>query len=270
MTAVPSIVTIPQPFAANGDKAVIGNASTSSAPNYTDGFPATFSAYNGPYPTRQQFNGLFNIATANQYAAQCGQINTFNSELATAIGGYAAGAILDYYNGGTLLKVVSLVNGNTYNFVENGVDGVNWAYCSSAVNKSFPDCYHSQELINESIQATFNTNKNVINGAISEIYTLNSTGDFFVAFSFITRATTGNGYDLEFALRNVNASTSEVSWTPIQSAMWISGDSSGTGYINGNIYLHGGQSFAIVNPTNVTASAIDAAWLTIRAFPLIA
>lgn len=270
MTIVPSIVTIPQPFAASGDKAEIGNASTSSAPNYTDGFPATFSAYNGPYPTRQQFNGLFNIATVNQYASQCGQINTFNAELATVIGGYAAGAILDYYNGGTLFKVVSLVNGNTYNFVENGVDGVNWAYCSTAVNKIFPDCYHAQELVNGSIQSTFDANKTVTNGAISEIYTLNSTGDFFVSFSFITKTASSDGYDLEFAIRNTNASTSEINWTSVQSAMWISSDGSSTGYINGNIYLHGGQSFAIVNPTNVTVSTVTAAWLTIRAFPLIA
>lgn len=263
---------MPFPFANGGTKDDIGIADSATAPNLTTGFPPVFeAAVNGQYVTRAQMNGVLNLATANEYARQCGQVVTFNPTVASAIGGYGKGAILDYINGGTAYKVISLVGNNVYNFVENGVDGINWAYCSTSINRTFPDIYRSQEIVNASIQSVFDGNKAVTEGAVSSVYTLDRTSDFFVSFSFITNLTSNDGYDLEFAIRNTNASTSEYDWKAIQSSMWLSSSGSGsTGYINGNICLHGGQSFAIVNPTRVTATAINGAWLTIRAFPLVA
>lgn len=269
MTTLPSITPVPIPFCNEGNKDAILIASSASVPNMTDGFPAAFSTPNN-YVTRPQMNGILNLATANESARQCGQIVTFDTTVSSAIGGYAQGAILDYLNAGTLYKVVSLVGNNTYDFTENGVDGVHWAYCSTSINKVYPDFYHAQELVNSDVTSTVSSNISVTNGAVTNTYQLTNTNDFFVSYSYITKLTSGGGYDLEFAVRNVNASTSEVSWTAIQSAMWMNMDSSNIGYINGNIYLHGGQTFAIVNPSNSVPTSVDGAWLTIRAFPLIA
>lgn len=139
----PSKLYIPQPFASGSGAALTPiDGSSGDTPNFEDGFPANFSAPHasgGSFITRGQMNAIGNLASANDYYRACGGINTFDPKLCAKIGGYPMDAILDYYSGGILYKVRSLVDDNTVDFtgttdttaytgITNGsVDNVNWA-----------------------------------------------------------------------------------------------------------------------------------------------
>lgn len=127
---MPSVLAMPQPFASGSGatKAVIGSVS-SDAVNYVDGFPAVYSAPasgGGKYVSRGEMNALGNAATNDVHYFKCGGLNTFDAGFCAAIGGYPKGAILDYLVGYKIYKVLSLVDSNTVDFTESGIDSVNW------------------------------------------------------------------------------------------------------------------------------------------------
>ena len=146
-TKAPGLM-IPQPFAA-GDAShlpsftPILNEINGSDVNFIEGFTAAFSAPSsagGRYVTREEMNAIGHLASANWFKLMCGGIFTFDADLATKIGGYPKGAILDYLDGLNYYRVVSLVDNNMVNFlgaeptgtqqtIAGSVDGVNWQFC---------------------------------------------------------------------------------------------------------------------------------------------
>ena len=126
---------------------------TSNNVNFADGFPSVYeapSSNNGKFVTRGEMNAIGNLASANEFARACGGIVTFDQRLATKIGGYPRGAVLEMLSGLDYARVVSLVDDNLVDFTGNSidttivgnkcklgsVDGVNWAFCERG---SVPD-----------------------------------------------------------------------------------------------------------------------------------
>lgn len=124
----------PGPFGGgNPSNYTMPNASTGDF-NFSDGFGSAFGApksNNGQYVTRQQMNSIGNLATRFEFFKRAGGIITFDSDFATSIGGYPRGAILDCVSSGDIMKVISLVDNNTYDFNEDGIDNVHWAVLNS-------------------------------------------------------------------------------------------------------------------------------------------
>lgn len=133
----PSQLTYPRPFASLSDAlAPIGDSQDADSINFSDGFPSVYSApksNNGKFVTRGEINAIGNLATVNDFYRMCGGINKFNPEFAQKIGGYAQGAILEFYDGNVVKRVVSLVDNNLVDYTSVGVDGVNWAYCDHEI-----------------------------------------------------------------------------------------------------------------------------------------
>lgn len=85
------------------------------------------------------FNMIGYLGTLERYRKQMGGIRTYSPSFASMIGGYPKGAQLEYLippnteeNSGTrykIRKVVSIVDNNTYDFTENGVDNEHWMFC---------------------------------------------------------------------------------------------------------------------------------------------
>lgn len=123
------------PVAVDGIKNTIPTNPASSSTNLasiTQGFPSITmqSVANGGLPPMgQDFNGLFYLATDQKVYLQNGGTITFNEDVSTAIGGYPNGAVLDYVDSNNnFLKVQSLIDNNTYNFVTTPsyIDGTHW------------------------------------------------------------------------------------------------------------------------------------------------
>lgn len=124
-----------------GDRATINeivDGPNSSAINYQDGFPHSFSNPNGKKVLIGDVNAMGKIATAEQWYCQCGGIHSYNKEFSEKIGGYPNGIVLDYFSPSQqkLRRVMSLVDNNTWNFNANDsdgderwIDGIHWAYC---------------------------------------------------------------------------------------------------------------------------------------------
>ena len=150
----PKRLYIPQPFAsAEGAALTEIETATSNNVNFADGFPSVYespSSNNGKFVTRGEMNAIGNLASANEFARACGGIVTFDQRLATKIGGYPRGAVLEMLSGLDYARVVSLVDDNLVDFTGNSidttivgnicklgsVDGVNWAFCERG---SVPD-----------------------------------------------------------------------------------------------------------------------------------
>ena len=150
----PKRLYIPQPFAsAEGAALTEIEIATSNNVNFADGFPSVYeapSSNNGKFVTRGEMNAIGNLASANEFARACGGIVTFDQRLATKIGGYPRGAVLEMLSGLDYARVVSLVDDNLVDFTGNSidttivgnicklgsVDGVNWAFCERG---SVPD-----------------------------------------------------------------------------------------------------------------------------------
>ena len=126
-------IAMPKPFAHDGLITPIVDIGDSTHPvNFADGFPSEYSAphsQGGKYVTRGEFNAIGNLATRNDFYKACGGLNTFNASLASKIGGYPKGAVLQLLDKNVLKYVISLVDNNTVNFNTAGVDGVNWMFC---------------------------------------------------------------------------------------------------------------------------------------------
>lgn len=116
-----------KPFAESGDKNTlpVTNTDTSNPQkaDLTNGFPQITSESpdnGGLPPERADFNGLGYLTTTYDFFAQAGGTYTFNSAVATAIGGYPKGARLWYTNGsGSAMILRSAIDDNTYDFTQD-------------------------------------------------------------------------------------------------------------------------------------------------------
>lgn len=102
-----------------------------------NGFPdITMQKMNeGGFPPRGQgANGLFYITSDQKVYLQNGGYITFDEDVSDAIGGYPKGAVLDYVHDDSFDKVISLIDDNTYNFVDNPtyIDDTHWQKLSLA------------------------------------------------------------------------------------------------------------------------------------------
>ena len=134
-------LTIPQPFASDGDITAIEDTST-TVPNFSTGVPKIFSSpysAGGSYFQRSMMNAIGNMASKNAFYRQCGGFYCFDQTVCDKIGGYPKGCVLHWLSNGQYLSVQSLVDDNTHNFVTEGVDGVNWALCNTGEGMDFPD-----------------------------------------------------------------------------------------------------------------------------------
>ncbi|WP_281083895.1 hypothetical protein [Klebsiella quasivariicola] len=98
-TATPDLIAVP--FANNGVKNNIPVESqidiTDGAASFNDGFPPltmTPVVSGGVPPFGQDFNGILNAITSSIRWACAGGLYSYNSDFATSIGGYPAGAML--------------------------------------------------------------------------------------------------------------------------------------------------------------------------------
>lgn len=141
-----AIGVIPTPFASDPSATVPfayddDSDASEVEVNFKTGFPASYTKplidpatgnvnTDARVITRRQVNTLGYIGTQEQFFAQCGGYHSFMQDVCDAIGGYPEGAILRFYdaNINCLRTVYSLLDENTWNFLENGVDGIHWKY----------------------------------------------------------------------------------------------------------------------------------------------
>lgn len=131
-------LSMPCPFGNNDSANITQIAGTASASdfNFETGFATPYSApksNSGKFVTRKEMNAIGNLASRNDFYRMCGGLNTFDASIASAIGGYPKGAVLDYIVGYKLYKVISLVDANKVDLIANGIDGVNWQYLNSNI-----------------------------------------------------------------------------------------------------------------------------------------
>lgn len=125
---------MPAPLAYDGTKNKIPAAATgTNAASLEEGFPEVTSVPKtdgGLPPQRADFNGMFYLSTDQRTYLQNGGIITFDEEVSEAIGGYPKGAVLDYVVGSDFTKVRSLIEDNTYNFLETPlyIDDEKWEF----------------------------------------------------------------------------------------------------------------------------------------------
>lgn len=116
---------------------------------FDTGYPA---AYDNAEATtkaieRNKMNWLLRVLSQGSFFGQTGIRYTYNSDVATAIGGYPLGAVLAHDDGTSIRNVVSLVDNNSYDFVTNGVDNQNWKYLDDSSNSGIYPDYGSSEYI---------------------------------------------------------------------------------------------------------------------------
>lgn len=114
--SVPEPSKILTPWAASGLKNTIPQAANPVTGNagYDQGFPAinmTAKEAGGIPPFGRDFNGILNVITAALQFFQAGGVATYDSKFASAVGGYAKGAMVLGKDG--LTQYQSQVNGNT-------------------------------------------------------------------------------------------------------------------------------------------------------------
>ena len=129
---MPKRIYMPCAFAGRNDATVakILTRESSYNMNFPLGFPPAYGcpeSGEGKFVSRGEMNALGYVATQNEFARACGGIVTFDPLLAEHIGGYPAGAVLDFLDGINYCKVVSIVDNNVVDFRNVGIDGVNWA-----------------------------------------------------------------------------------------------------------------------------------------------
>lgn len=122
-------VTIPEPFAINGQKNTIPTTTvTPGAASLDQGFPAltmTPVQQGGVPPSGKDFNGIFNWITQHLSWINAGGIYTFDATLAAFIGGYPVGMVLQSNNG--LASYVNVVANNSADFnTDPSQIGVSW------------------------------------------------------------------------------------------------------------------------------------------------
>ncbi|MBR2526605.1 hypothetical protein IKE67_09095 [bacterium] len=130
-------LAIQTPIAINGDKNIPKqNAQGTDTSSISLGFlPITSEPLDdgGIAPERIDFNGMFYLSTDQRTYLQNGGYITYNVEVATAIGGYPQGAILNYLDSsGNFSQVQSLIDNNQYNFVTTPsyINNTYWKFVS--------------------------------------------------------------------------------------------------------------------------------------------
>lgn len=139
---------IPRPFASGTGAAYTEIENTSSGNvNFEDGFPSQYSApkaNGGKFVSRGEMNAIGRMASQNEFYRACGCLNTFDPDLAMAIGGYPMYAVLQYREGTDVFNVISLKDNNMVDFTgsaltdaqiqagisQGSVDGENWGFCN--------------------------------------------------------------------------------------------------------------------------------------------
>lgn len=111
------------------------NASENGYANFEDGIPSDYStdAANPLKARIDDVNALGRLASGFHHYRQCGGIVTYNREVSALIGGYPKGAVLEYWDGNLYRRVMSLMDDNVYDFVENPgyIDGIHWVYADT-------------------------------------------------------------------------------------------------------------------------------------------
>ena len=130
-------LAIQTPFAINGDKNIPSqNAQGTDTSSINLGFlPITSEPLDdgGIAPERIDFNGMFYLSTDQRTYLQNGGFITYDEDVATAIGGYPQGAILNYLDSnGNFSQVQSLLDNNQYNFVTTPsyINNTYWKFVS--------------------------------------------------------------------------------------------------------------------------------------------
>ena len=120
-------------IAENGLKNNIPDAATGDYhASIQEGFPEVTMlplSSGGIAPQGQDFNGMFNLLSGFYFFTQNGGKYTFDQDVSDAIGGYPQNAVLWYEVGNAGYEVVSLINNNTYNFINDPsyIDDIHWA-----------------------------------------------------------------------------------------------------------------------------------------------
>ena len=130
-------LAIQTPIAINGDKNIPKqNAQGTDTSSINLGFlPITSEPLDdgGIAPERIDFNGMFYLSTDQRTYLQNGGYITYNDDVATAIGGYPQGAILNYLDSnGNFSQVQSLIDNNQYNFITTPgyINNTYWKFVS--------------------------------------------------------------------------------------------------------------------------------------------
>lgn len=126
-------MAMPCPFGGFGNDNIEPIAQVSGSDvNYIDGFPSAYgapSSNNGKFVRRKQMNAIGRLASNDLFYHKCGGLNTFDADFCAAVGGYPKGAVLKMLGDhNTVFDVISLVDNNTFDFTENGIDNEHWKY----------------------------------------------------------------------------------------------------------------------------------------------
>lgn len=108
----------------------------------------------GIAPERKNFNGLFYLSTDQRVFLQNGGFITYNSAVASAIGGYPEGAILGYIDSNNQFMLVqSLIDDNTNNFTQNPslIDNINWKVALNFADVDLANTAPAQSFIDKSV-----------------------------------------------------------------------------------------------------------------------
>ena len=130
---IPSRIAMPCPFGGFGSNNITPiKTVTGTDVNFPDGFPSAYGAptdTSGKFVTRKEMNAIGNLASNDLFYHKCGGLNTFDAAFCAQIGGYPKGAVLKMLgDNNTVFDVISLVDNNTFDFTENGIDNEHWKY----------------------------------------------------------------------------------------------------------------------------------------------
>ncbi len=132
-----SLTIRPSAFAAKAqffcDESAAGQPSRMS---FSLGLPPAFEvppADGGVLISRSEINSIGRLGTRSRFFEMCGGYYTFDAAFCDSIGGYAKGAVLEYYipAQNAMRRVVSLIDNNKVDFTTRGVDGVSWDFCDA-------------------------------------------------------------------------------------------------------------------------------------------
>lgn len=132
--------TLANTFCNSGQKTatIPVSATGTNAISLEEGFPLLTSTdvlQGGIPPKRLDMNAILGLLSEYCYYLQNGGTFTYNADVATAIGGYPSGAVLDYFDGNNVIKIISLVENNT-----NEPNGVNIKYANSGAGTYYWQC----------------------------------------------------------------------------------------------------------------------------------
>lgn len=232
---------VPEPFASvpSAKCEIPFNPPNDDGVNFTTGFPSVYSAplsEGGKVITRQMVNTLGNLGSQEQFFAQCGGYHTFDPAFAAAVGGYHENAILHFVDAtGAFRTVRSLKDDNLVNFLEVGVDGINWAYADDNPTVSIDVDYSDYEDLSE------------------RLFTETGVPDLYeVPFDSYLQAFAVGSLDCESLRRDLSENVKSVAWEngdPNQEyTLEVNGMyySYGTGTSFLDIYHRDSQSFGSV------------------------